>query len=84
MHPRFGAGRPEAHRERAHTLDGTALGELYANLADFELVAQREEEHLEGLAEQVAPAPVVRVPFLRSDVHDLAGLDEVGTHLFAS
>ena len=59
------------------------LGELYANLADFALVAAREEEHLEGLAEQVAPAPVVRVPFLRSDVHDLAGLDEVGTHLFA-
>ena len=54
------------------------------NLADFALVAAREEEHLEGLAEQVAPAPVVRVPFLRSDVHDLAGLDEVGTHLFAS
>ena len=84
MHPRFGSGRPEAHRERAHTLAGTELGELYANLADFELVAAREEEHLEGLAEQVAPAPVVRVPFLRSDVHDLAGLDEVGTHLFAS
>ena len=84
MHPRFGSGRPEAHRERARTLAGTELGELYANLADFELVAAREEEHLEGLAEQVAPAPVVRVPFLRSDVHDLAGLDEVGTHLFAS
>ncbi|MBV9951869.1 MAG: ArsA family ATPase [Acidimicrobiia bacterium] len=83
MHPRFGSGRPEAHRERAHTLAGTPLGELYANLADFTLVAAREEEHLEGLADQVAPAPVVRVPFLRSDVHDLAGLDEVGTHLFA-
>jgi hypothetical protein len=25
---------------------------------------------------------VVRVPFLRSDVHDLDGLTEVGTHLF--
>jgi anion-transporting ArsA/GET3 family ATPase len=83
MHPRFGSGRPEAQRERARTLEGTPLGELYANLADFTLVAAREEEHLEGLADQVAPAPVVRVPFLRSDVHDLAGLDEVGTHLFA-
>ena len=30
------------------------------------------------LAAQVAPAPVVRVPFLRSDVHDLDGLAEVG------
>ena len=44
--------------------------------------ASREEEHLAGLAEQVAPAPVVRVPFLRTDVHDLDGLGLVGAHLF--
>ena len=82
MHPRFGDGRPEAARERARTLSGTDLGSLYANLAEFTLVAAREEEHLEGLAELVAPAPVVRVPFLRSDVHDVAGLDEIAEHLF--
>ena len=82
MHPRFDAGRPEAAQERARTLAGTDLGALYANLAEFTLVAAREEEHLEGLAEQVAPAPVVRVPFLRSDVHDLDGLDEIASHLF--
>jgi anion-transporting ArsA/GET3 family ATPase len=83
MHPRFGDGLPEAMRERARTLNGTDLGGLYANLADFNLVASREEEHLAGLAERVAPAPVLRVPFLSTDVHDLAGLTEVGTHLFA-
>jgi anion-transporting ArsA/GET3 family ATPase len=83
MHPRFGDGLAEATRERAQTLAGTDLGALYANLADFRLVATREEEHLAGLAERVAPAPVIRVPFLRTDVHDLSGLKEVGTHLFA-
>ena len=83
MHPRFGDGLAEATRERARTFDGTDLGGLYANLADFRLVATSEEEHLVGLAELVAPAPVVRVPFLRSDVHDLDGLAEVGEHLFA-
>ncbi|MEY2447855.1 MAG: hypothetical protein QOH79_1331 [Acidimicrobiaceae bacterium] len=83
MHPRFGDGLAEASRERARTLDGTDLGGLYANLADFRLVASREEEHLAGLAERVAPAPVIRVPFLRTDVHDLDGLSEVGEHLFA-
>jgi anion-transporting ArsA/GET3 family ATPase len=82
MHPKFGAGLAEATRERARTLNGTDLGGLYANLADFRLVASREEEHLVGLAERVAPAPVLRVPFLRSDVHDLEGLAEVGAHLF--
>jgi len=83
MHPHFGEGLAEATRERARTLEGTDLGGLYANLADFRLVASREEEHLAGLAERVAPAPVLRVPFLQSDVHDLDGLSEVGAHLFA-
>jgi hypothetical protein len=82
MHPRFGEGLAEANVARAHTLAGTDLGGLYANLADFELVATREEEHLTGLAERVAPAPVIRVPFLDSDVHDLHGLALVGAHLF--
>ena len=39
-------------------------------------------QRIAGLAEQVAPAPMVRVPILRSDVHDLTGLAEVGDHLF--
>ncbi len=82
MHPRFGTGLAEATRERARTLEGTELGELFANLADFELVAAREEDHLAGLATRVDPAPVVRVPFLQSDVHDLGGLDAIAAHLF--
>jgi anion-transporting ArsA/GET3 family ATPase len=74
MHPVFGDGLAEAAQERAATLDGTDLGGLYRNLADFQLVASREEEHLAGLASVVAPAPVVRVPFLSTDVHDVDGL----------
>ena len=68
--------------ERAATLAGTELGGLYRNLADFQAVASREQAHLAGLAEAVAPAPVVWVPFLRSDVHDLVGMDEVAAHVF--
>ena len=63
------------------TFDGTDLGGLFANLADFGLVARREEEHLVDLAARVEPAPVVRVPFLRSDVHDVAGLEELAAHM---
>ncbi len=82
IHPRFTDALPEAVRERAHTLAGTDLGDLYANLADFSLVAAREEEHLAGLAEQVAPAPVLRVPLMNRDVHDLEGLEALGHYLF--
>jgi anion-transporting ArsA/GET3 family ATPase len=82
MHPNFTDAFPEALRERAVTFGSSGLGGLYRNLADFALVAHREEEHLAGLTEMVAPAPVVRVPFLRTDVHDLEGLGVVGDHLF--
>jgi anion-transporting ArsA/GET3 family ATPase len=82
IHPQFGSGLAEATRARAETLVGTSLGQLYANLADFQMVASREREHLAGLAEAVAPAPVVYVPFLGSDIHDLDGLAEVAAHLY--
>ncbi len=67
---------------RADTLAGTPIGGLYRNLAEFQAVASREQAHLAGLAEAVAPAPVVWVPFLRSDVHDIAGMDQVARHVF--
>jgi anion-transporting ArsA/GET3 family ATPase len=82
MHPHFTDEMPEALRKRSETFAGTDLGGLYRNLADFSLVAHREEEHLSGLAQMVEPAPVIRVPFLRTDVHDLEGLAIVGDHLF--
>jgi anion-transporting ArsA/GET3 family ATPase len=81
MHPSFGEGLAEAARERADTLAGTDLGGLYRNLAEFQLVASREEENLTGLADAVAPAPVVRVPFLSSDVHDLDGLSALAARM---
>ncbi len=70
--------------ERATTLAGTPLGGLYRNLADFQAVASREQAHLAGLTDAVAPAPVVWVPFLRTDVHDIAGMDEVARYVFPS
>ena len=84
VHPSFGAGLGEAAAERARTLGPTTeLGGLYRNLADYRTVSARELGHLAGLADAVAPAPVVWVPFLRTDVHDLAGLGELSRYLFA-
>ena len=83
VHPRFSDASPPAVRERSTTLAGTDLGGLYANLADFLTIAETEEAHLAGLAAKVAPSPVLRVPFLETDVHDVAGLTQIGHHLFA-
>lgn len=59
------------------------LGALARMMADFDQVATREEAHLATLTERLPDTPVVRVPFLASDVHDLDGLAEVGRWLFS-
>ena len=88
IHPRFSgvevSADPGALRARAASLAGTPLGALYENLADFRQVSLSEESHIGQLAGQVAPAPVVRVPMLAGDIHDLDGLALVGGYLFAT
>ena len=84
---RTGAPSPtaaEAARERARTLAGTALGDLYTCLADARQLARGEEEHLAGLADRVAPAPVVRVPVQPFEVSDLGSLAALARLMFDS
>lgn len=82
VHPHFGGGTTVAAVRRADALAGTPLAPFAANLSDFAELAATEDLHLEGLTGRVAPAPVVRVPFLATDVHDLTGLDRIAAHLF--
>jgi len=95
LHPRFGREGPTtasdvslsdlaaSDRGRAESLGDTPLGALYANLAEFRQVAEREEEVLTPLIARVAPAPVCRVPYLEGDVSDLEGLGRVAEVLTA-
>ena len=86
LHPRFeepGTGDTgDSLRRRAEAMAGTPLAALYTNLSELRQVAESEERHLSSLAHQVFPAPVVRVPLLAEDVHDLDGLGLVRRHLF--
>jgi anion-transporting ArsA/GET3 family ATPase len=84
LHPRFGGTADQAGSTEAGTTEaGSALESLRRNLADFRRVAADEEANFAGLAVQVAPAPVSRVPFLAQDVHDLDGLTVIADHLLA-
>ena len=84
MQPVFGhdedglALGPRAARERATTLEGTAIADHYTCLADARQLARGEDEHLVGLTERIAPAPVVRVPVQPFEVNDLDGLRVLG------
>jgi anion-transporting ArsA/GET3 family ATPase len=83
LHPRFGPVPSVLTAPSSRVAPGAApLAALLANLRDLQGIAEREERHFDALAKRVAPAPVARVPFLADDVHDLAGLIEVGRYLF--
>jgi anion-transporting ArsA/GET3 family ATPase len=60
-----------------------ALAPLEDNLAALHAVAAREAAGYAGLATQVAPAPVGRIPLFAQDVHELVGLERAADALFA-
>lgn len=81
VHPDFGDGSPLADRRRAETFAGTALGDHYTCLADLRQIAQEEAVHLADLVGSVPHAPLIGVPLLPFDVHDLGSLHELGDYL---
>ncbi len=81
MHPRFSDQEPVLVEARAAELADTPLGPFARSLADFDMAAAREQRYLWELTAAVAPAPVVQVPILAGDVHDVAGLDALAAYL---
>jgi len=64
------------------------LGERLAlrvahNLADFDVLVQRDRETITHLAAELSERNPILVPHFDEDVQDLAGLARVAEHLFA-
>jgi anion-transporting ArsA/GET3 family ATPase len=81
VHPRFGDGDAASARAAAATCDDPAMAAAWTNLAELRQVAEREDEQLAALHATLGGAPVVGVPLLAADVHDLAGLEVVARAL---
>jgi len=63
---------------------GSALAVLETNLRGYQAINAREEAACGDLVLHLAPAPVVRVPLLDIDVHDVDGLGTIAGHLFGA
>ena len=81
--PSFGTGSEGGAVAAAPAPALAALAALEANLAALNALADREEHSFSGLAEQVAPAPVGRIPLFGQDVHELVGLQRAADELFS-
>ncbi|MDQ3935851.1 MAG: AAA family ATPase [Actinomycetota bacterium] len=63
---------------------GEKLGHKVArNFDDYRTLACRDAENVARLERELRGEPIVRVPLLDDDVHDLGGLAAVNEHLFA-
>jgi anion-transporting ArsA/GET3 family ATPase len=76
---------------RAHPGFGTAaepqapvLAAMWENFVELRTLRERERAQLAPLAAGLGAAPIVEVPLLAGDVHDLDGLLELAGHLFGS
>ncbi len=79
--PSFGDGHSSSQGPDAELVPGLEV--LEANMAELNAVAAFEESAYTGLAAQVAPAPVGRIPLFGQDVHDLGGLQRAADCLFS-
>ncbi|MCB0967752.1 MAG: ArsA family ATPase [Ilumatobacter sp.] len=84
VHPRFGVGTVADARTRADKAAASGREQLaatWANLADLRAVADLERAEVDDLLGHTG-SPVVEVPLLPTDVHDLDSLAHIGRHLF--
>lgn len=78
--PRVGELTGKLNRE----LDDSSLSERLArNLAQYDVLAVRDQKNIARLTSRLDGEPVIRIPYLDTDVHDIAGLCEINRYLFA-
>ncbi len=87
--PEFGEGTADdaaraavTVRERGSSGDGDVLASLWDNVAELRRIREAELEVVDPLVVAADGAPLVVLPLLDQDVHDLHGLEEIAGHLF--
>jgi anion-transporting ArsA/GET3 family ATPase len=82
VHTGAGAGAARVELER---LVGAELASKVADAADAEArLAQRDRANLAELRDRLGRKPLIEVPLLAGDVHDIGGLERMNEYLFAA
>jgi anion-transporting ArsA/GET3 family ATPase len=66
----------------AQSTDDPVTAALVANLRELDAIREAELAALAPLVEATEPSPVALLPLLQRDIHDIAALDDIATHLF--
>ena len=77
--PKLGSMR---ERIEAEVGDPDLAERAARNLIEYDVLARRDAENVQLLSERLDGEPVIRIPYLDTDVHDVAGLCEINRFLF--
>ena len=83
---RLGTQKPKVKdlaRRIDSELDDEDLSERLARtLAEYDVLAVRDQKNIQVLTDTLSGEPVIRIPYLDTDVHDIAGLCQINEYLF--
>ena len=74
----------ELEAQLAQLLDPDLARRVARNLEQQRILAERDARNVARLREGLGRKPILTVPELPTDVHDIAGLEELNGHLFAA
>ncbi len=84
-HDLFGDTEPSDVADALGRVMSSELADRVAeNLHDYHVLARRDELNLERLTDTLGDAPLLLIPHLDTDVHDIDGLLALHRYLFAS
>jgi len=65
-------------------IDAELARKLAENFEDFHALALRDRRNVEELTADIGDRPLIVVPYLDEDIHDLAGIEAMDEYLFAA
>ena len=84
-HDLLGDNEPDDVADELDDVLGSELAARVAeNLHDYHVLARRDAHNVARLADELGDSPVLLVPHLDDDVHDIEGLLRMHRYLFAS
>jgi hypothetical protein len=79
-----GSDASEVRAALADELGAELAGLVAENFHDYHVLARRDEQNIARLETELADRPLLLVPQLDDDVHDIEGLLRMHRYLFAS
>jgi anion-transporting ArsA/GET3 family ATPase len=73
----------ESEDDLAEALGRELAEKVARNFEDFHALALRDRQNVERLVTDIGERPLIVVPYLDEDIHDLDGIEAMDDHLFA-